>query len=178
MFGKYFKHILIMTLLAGFAYSLPQMRDAMVGAFGFAGSNTATIADYTVAESTPMMRERALVQQQKREQMIEQARLRNRDMVPAEEIVAVLYKAGAIQKDKVALAIRVLREHASSTRIMSATSTPPFSTTTPPFASTTRSMRSASSTLPMMRDRIMNRGEIEEEKDERNVLRLNTLPPR
>lgn len=174
MFGKYFKHILIMTLLAGFAYSLPQVKDAMVGAFGFAGSNTATIADYTVAESTPMMKERALAQQQRREQMMEQVRLRNRDMVPAEEIVAVLYKAGAIQKDKVALAIRVLKEHASSTRIMSATSTPPFSSTTPPFASTTRSMRPASSTLPMMKNRVID----EEEKDERNVLRLNTLPPR
>ncbi len=175
MFGKYFKHILIMTLLAGFAYSLPQMRDAMVGAFGFAGSNSAATIDYTIAESTPMMRERALIQQQKREQMIEQVRVR--DMVPAEEIVAVLYKAGAIQKDKVTLAIRVLKEHASSSRMVNqfnSTSTPPFSTTTPPFSSTTRPIRSASSTLPMMRDRIMNGGGIEAQ----NIPRLNALPPR
>jgi hypothetical protein len=145
MFGKYFKHVLVLTILAGVAYSLPQVKDAMVGAFGFSGSNNAAIIDYKFSESTPMMQERARLLQQKREQarmdqamMEEESRIRK--MIPAEEIVAVLYKAGAIPKDKVTLAIRALREHASSTRMMSlggATTTRAFSTTTPPFSSTT-----------------------------------------
>ncbi len=146
MFGKYFKHILVLTLLAGTAYSLPQVKDAMVGAFSFPGSNEAMIINYTGPSSTinriegrADMNRPPLV----REQVIMQVPPRN--MIPPEEVVAILFKAGVISKEKLPLALRVIREHASSTKIIS-----PFNaSTTPPFSSTTK---------PMMRDiRDLNR---------------------
>ncbi|MDQ5893369.1 MAG: Peptidoglycan-binding protein [Patescibacteria group bacterium] len=42
MFGKYFKHVLVLTFLAGIAYPLPQMKEAMAGAFAM---NTAAASE-------------------------------------------------------------------------------------------------------------------------------------
>lgn len=33
MFGKYFKEVLILTILTGMVFSLPQIKEGMVGAF-------------------------------------------------------------------------------------------------------------------------------------------------
>lgn len=45
MFGKYFKHVLVLTLLAGIAYPLPQVKEAMAGAFAI---NTVAASDAVV----------------------------------------------------------------------------------------------------------------------------------
>ena len=46
MFGNYFKHVLVLTLLAGLTYSLPQVKDAMAGAFtiGYSDASAYTAA--------------------------------------------------------------------------------------------------------------------------------------
>ena len=49
MFGKYFKHVLVLTFLAGIAYSLPQVKEAMAGAFAFTYTeNSAAVVQATV----------------------------------------------------------------------------------------------------------------------------------
>ena len=42
MFGKYFKHVLVLTFLAGISYSLPQVKDAMAGTFEMQSAAAAT----------------------------------------------------------------------------------------------------------------------------------------
>ena len=147
MFGKYFKHVLIMTLLAGSAYSLPQVKEAMVGAFSLSFSEEALVSNYANYESTQMVKDRAIAPAPRREDEISQAQ--NRGNVPPEEIVATLFKAGIIPKEKITLAIKVLKEHASTTKPVR----PPFNaSTTPPFASSTRPVKppfNASSTRPI-----------------------------
>lgn len=44
MFGQYFKHVLILTLLSGITYSLPQVQDAMAGAFSIGHNNSVAAA--------------------------------------------------------------------------------------------------------------------------------------
>jgi hypothetical protein len=50
MFGKYFKHVLVLTFLAGIAYPLPQMKEAMNGAFAV-NSAAAAVTAITVNAS-------------------------------------------------------------------------------------------------------------------------------
>ena len=55
MFGKYFKHVLVLTLLAGIAYPLPQVKEAMAGAFAFGGETS------VAAAVIPVMKNQAVV---------------------------------------------------------------------------------------------------------------------
>jgi hypothetical protein len=58
MFGNYFKHVLILTLLAGLTYSLPQVKEAMAGAFtiGYTDSSayTAAVGDLGKVAPSPI----------------------------------------------------------------------------------------------------------------------------
>ncbi len=51
MFGKYFKHVLVLTFLAGIAYSLPQVKDAMAGAFVFTYTENSAAVVQTIVKN-------------------------------------------------------------------------------------------------------------------------------
>ena len=131
MFGKYFKHVLVLTLLAGSAYSLPQVKEGMVGAFGFEGLNEALLINYNGSTSaqinTSINRSEikpVVMQAQKSEQYIIQQEAKRQ--IPPEEIVAILYKAGVIPDNKLATAVKVLKEHMPNRTAENASSTRPL----------------------------------------------------
>ncbi len=47
MFGNHLKHVLVLTLLAGIAYSLPQVREGLSESFSsiYSSPNQATVID-------------------------------------------------------------------------------------------------------------------------------------
>lgn len=48
MFGTHFKHVLVLMLLAGIAYSLPQVRDGLSDSFSsIYSTNQATVIEST-----------------------------------------------------------------------------------------------------------------------------------
>ncbi len=147
MFGKYFKHILILTFLAGMAYSLPQVKDAMADAFSIPGFNPALAISAMVSSDrpmpikTPMPTPQSMMQGGANEKgnVYYKATIQpQRRMISPSELIMLLFKAGVIPQDKLPLAIKIVKEH-----YMFGTSTPPmYGTTTPPMHGT--------STPPMM----------------------------
>lgn len=142
MFGKYFKHVVALTLLAGVAYSLPQVKDAMVGAFGFADSNDALVINYKSSASQIRREMPRPIVQAEREIM----KGPERREVPPAEIIAILVKANVIPREKAEIAVKILKEQLDKRDKENASST---RATMMQNASTTRQMmRSISSTTP------------------------------
>lgn len=104
MFGIHFKHVLVLTLLAGIAYSLPQVRDGLSDSFSsIYVQNQAAIFNYpnnnNVVNKIVDNRPPAIGVGEMKKMMI----------VP-EEIVLVLVKEGIIPQDKAGIAVKVLKD--------------------------------------------------------------------
>lgn len=158
MFGKYFKHVLVLTILTGMAYSLPQVKSSMVGAFGFLESNQAFVSNYNSSTSPTkaMIGKMDIVRKDIENNQIKNQIISRRAIIlPPEEVIAILFKAGVISKEKLPLALRIIREHASSTNIVNEKNI--FIPTQSPFNS--------SSTIPSIKER-------EKERD-REKLKIN-----
>jgi hypothetical protein len=143
MFGIHFKHVLILTLLAGIAYTLPQVKDGLSDSFSsIYVSNQAALFDFPnrvpVSSSSRMMNN-----QIKPAPVIGVGEMKKMMIVP-EEIVFLLVKEGIIPQDKAPQAIKLLREKMFNNQPI-----PPLG------ASTTRPniirVQIATSTKPMMR---------------------------
>jgi hypothetical protein len=109
MFGKYFKHVLILTLLAGMAYSLPQVKDSMVGAFSIPGINEA-LAIRPISSSSANYSSRNIEMQNQMVNRVQEVRkLSPKEVISPEEVIMVLFKEGIISKDKLAVSIKIIK---------------------------------------------------------------------
>lgn len=158
MFGRYTNYVLALTVLAGVAYSLPQVKNEMVGAFDISGISSALVFNFSNQNSSNTKAFRSDDIKSRVNNIArpvpESARpsidnLRPMGVKP-EEIVILLAKENLISKDNIPKAIKVLKDYAERNRIQainmnSASSTRekgmpirPFATSTRPYATSTR----------------------------------------
>lgn len=148
MFGNYLKHVLVLTLLAGIAYSLPQVRDILANSLDFYVSNDAIAINSTSSKFFPP--NIVLNKENMPRQDMINVNTQN-IMIPApqgraiapEEVVKILIKAGIIPENKLNQSLLVLKEFALKNNrylppMMASSTTPTnrptvFSSTTPPI---------------------------------------------
>ncbi len=117
MFGIHFKHVLVLTLLAGIAYSLPQVKEGLSESFSsIYTTNQAALFDFPnrvpVGSSSRMMNNQIRPNNEdfKRPAPAIGVGEMKKMMIVPEEIVFLLVKEGIIPQDKVPQAIKLLRE--------------------------------------------------------------------
>lgn len=132
MFGKHFHYVLVLTMLAGIAYSLPQVKDVLSDSFSglYPVSNQAAIFNFN-----PSMRflDRTKVDVNRPTTTVPMMRDDQRKpvppMIPIEEIVKILVKEGFISKDNTDKAINLLKDRIRPSdqrpQMMNATTTRP-----------------------------------------------------
>ncbi len=105
MFGIHLKHVLVLTLLAGIAYSLPQVKDGLSDSFSsIYVQNQAALFNFPNINPQNSYGNRMM-----NNQAIGVGEIKKMIIVP-EEIVRVLVKEGVIPQDKAVLAVKILKE--------------------------------------------------------------------
>ena len=131
MFGNYLRHVLVLTLLAGISYSLPQVRNSMADAFSpqilnvaAASTSTSTRTIFNMFKKNPVVKQEIPYYNEQKPYNNGNIKPRNPTpvnptqvpivgrMLSPQEVIKILVKEGIILVENEEKAIQIIKSYA------------------------------------------------------------------